>query len=153
MSRHIMKDEHFARISTASSHQELFLVARDILNLLPDPLGMVCGPISTGGLGSLEANEVRFQEAITSLQILNINIFDQMPFEPPMKKLFVPGPDGYDWRILTDFYEPIFLSGRIKTKFFIPGWESSTGARWEREQADTLGIAVVYLDQNLLPIW
>lgn len=148
-----MTEKHFVDIKTASDHYQLFCVARDVLELLPNPIGMVCGPISTGGLGSVEANIQRFNEAIDSLLTLKISIFNQIAFEPKLAELHQPDETGYDWRILNDFYEPIFQTGKIKTKFFIPGWQSSTGARWEREQASVLKIQVVDLDHNLAPIW
>lgn len=153
MSRHKMTESHFTRIKQASNYIELRLVAEEIIALLPDPLGMVCGPISTGGLGNIEANEVRFIEVIVNLQKAGLHIFDQMVFEPRMKDFVTLDHTGYDHRILHDFYKPIFASGRIRYKFFIPGWETSTGACWEREQAPVHNIQVVDLDYNFLPIW
>ena len=114
---------------------------------------MVCGPISTGGAGSLEANIERFNEAIFTLENLGQKIFNQIPFEKAIGRLHVPGEDGYDWNILYHFYEPIFESGSIRRKFFIPGWESSVGATWERKQAAQLNIEVIDLAEDLTPIW
>ncbi len=153
MSRHLMTEKHFVGIQAAKDHYALCCVAKDVLGLLPDPVGMVCGPISTGGFGSVEANIQRFNEAIDSLLMLKIVVFDQTPFEPKLAELHQPDESGYDWRILNHFYEPIFQTGKIKRKFFIPGWQSSVGARWEREQATTLGIQIVDLNYELLPIW
>lgn len=42
---------------------DLAAIALTILPRLPKPVGQVCGPISTGGLGSIEANLVRFWES------------------------------------------------------------------------------------------
>lgn len=151
MSRHLMTPEHYARIKSANDHYELRVVAESIIALMDDPIGMVCGPISTGGLGTIEANEQQFIAAINRLVVLGHNIFDQMVFEPRMKDLIVE-TEEYDWRILEHFYEPLFLSGRIRQKFFIPGWQSSTGATWEREQAKKLGITIIDLDSNFNPL-
>jgi hypothetical protein len=153
MSRYQMTQEHVARIAVAQDHHGLCVVAKEILELLADPAGMVCGPISTGGLGSVEANIQHFNKAIESLCLLKISIFDQMPFESKLAELHQPDATGYDWRILHHFYEPLFQTGKIKTKFFIPGWESSTGARWEREQAVGRSIRIIDLDDSLNPIW
>lgn len=153
MSRHLMTAEHQERISVAPDHYSLWLVAKDILDLLPDSVGMVCGPISTGGLGDITANIARFNEAIDILTNHNIILFNQMPFESRLAELLELDETGYDWRILNHFYEPIFRTGIIKTKFFIPGWEGSTGASWERKQAEVLGIQIIDLNSNLLPIW
>jgi hypothetical protein len=65
-----MTQEHVARIAVAQDHHGLCVVAKEILELLADPAGMVCGPISTGGLGSVEANIQHFNKAIESLCLL-----------------------------------------------------------------------------------
>lgn len=151
MSQHLMTEVHFSQIETAPDHHALLAVATDILALLDDPVGMVCGPISTGGLGCIEANKQRFTDAIFHLQGLGHIIFNQMPFESGLARLNTHTAFSYDLRILELFYRPIFESGRIKTKFFIPGWESSTGARWERRLAEELNIRIVDLDTALCP--
>lgn len=152
MSQHLMSEFHFADIEVARDHYELRRIAEEIIALLEDPIGMVCGPISSGGLGSIEKNEQRFSLAIQTLQGAGYNLFNQMPFEPAMKRMYIPDHTGYDWRILHHFYEPIFRGGRIRQKFFIPGWESSTGATWERGIAQELGIEIIDLDDDLLPV-
>ncbi len=134
-------------LDKASSHKDLFKIAEDILRRMPSPIGQVCGPISTGGAGSIEKNLKRFEIAIADLQNKGLNIFDQMPFENPMHRIISQKSDGkYDNSILNDFYLPIFESGMVKKLYFLPDWESSTGARWEHEQAKRLGLDVEYLN-------
>lgn len=133
-------------LDKASSHKDLFKIAEKILKCMPSPIGQVCGPISTGGAGSIEENLKRFEVAIARLQNTGLNIFDQMPFEKPMHRIISQKIDGkYDKSILDDFYLPIFESGMVKKLYFLPDWESSTGAKWEHEQAKRLGIEIEYL--------
>jgi len=47
--------------------------------------------------------------------------------------------------ILTDFYLPIFEGGYIQDLYFIQGWQSSHGATWEHNQAERLGIKIIYI--------
>lgn len=153
MSRHLMTTSHHLLIKSATDYHLLRVVAEEIISLMKGPVGMVCGPISTGGVGSIEGNMERFHLAVHSLHSLGQSIFDQTVFEQKIAELHSPGEDGYDWNILHDFYHPIFKSGVIHRKFFIPGWESSTGARWEREQAKELSIQVIDLADDFSPIW
>lgn len=159
MSRHLMTVEHFELLDAAKQYACLLPVALSLLDLLHEEgqeISMVCGPISTGGFGTIEANEQHFSKVINHLsQRHGLVIFDQMVFEPVIKRLKVNlQPEGYDWRILYDFYLPIFRTGRIRQKFFIPGWDKSIGARWERLQAPLHNIKVFDLDDETLdPIW
>jgi len=51
----------------------------------------------------------------------------------------------YYMPILEEFYLPIFKEKLIKKAWFIPGWESSQGARWEREKLAEFGAEIVDL--------
>jgi len=70
-----------------------------------------------------------------------------MPFEEPMQKLKtkLTSKGEYLSNILTDFYYPIFESGLISTFYFMPGWQTSFGAKCEHKKAKELGIKIVYL--------
>ncbi len=82
---------------------------------------------------------------IDKLMEKGLNIFDQMPFEYPMFRISERNSNRYDYRLLDEFYLPIFERGRIKTFHFIPRWETSYGTRWEHEQAVRLNIRRSYL--------
>ena len=72
-----------------------------------------------------------------------------MPFETPMQKFKKEVIDGYDERILFNFYQPIFKSGKINKLRFIPDWESSTGAKWEHDdQAKKWNIETIDLPND-----
>lgn len=134
-----------AALPAATSFSDLAVIAVSVLSRMPPPISQVCGPISTGGLGSLEKNLAVFDAAIDRLIKQGIVIFDQMPFEDHMFRIM---EDGWGTRqnnaLLTDFYLPIFESGRIARLYFISGWESSKGANWEHQQAQRLGLEIVY---------
>lgn len=159
MSQHLVTSEHVAVMDAAQHYSCLVPVALSILDRLQVDdceVGMVCGPISTGGFGSIEANLHHFSKVISHLtQNHNLIIFDQIVFEAAIKRLKERlQPEGYDWRILYDFYLPIFRTGRITQKFFISGWENSIGTRWERAQAPLHGIKIFDLHEETLdPIW
>jgi hypothetical protein len=51
--------------------------------------------------------------------------------------------------ILETFYHTMFSSGRIRKVYFIHGWESSFGARWEHDLCEKLKIEKIYLSPEL----
>ncbi|QSH39299.1 hypothetical protein JXR01_03275 [Candidatus Kaiserbacteria bacterium] len=127
--------------SKTDSFGELVVIAIAELEKFENGAEVVCGPISTGGKGSLEANFKVFSETITKLQKDGCPIFSQVPYE---ERIFFfrnrwlesdPTNKGkYYMPILEEFYHPLLQTGLIKKGWFIPGWDSSFGARWEREQ-------------------
>lgn len=136
-------------LRNAETFNALFDVAHQILLRMPQPIAMVCGPISSGGLGSKEKNLEVFRNTIKTISDKGVVVFSQMPFERPMWKIqekieAVPCYNG-GCNILESFYLPIFESGLIKKFYFIRGWETSLGATWENNQAKRLGIEIVYL--------
>lgn len=48
-----------------------------------------------------------------------------------------------DW---VEFWNKIFCSGKLTDVYFTPGWEKSSGARWEHEKAEELGLTMHYLE-------
>ncbi|MFH0806377.1 MAG: hypothetical protein V1885_01485 [Candidatus Brennerbacteria bacterium] len=112
-------------------------------------LGMVSGPISNGGLGSVAANMEAFERTVSLLQILGTPLFSQLPFEPHMWRIAESeGADFDPKELLEGFYFPLLMSGRIGALYFIHGWESSNGARWEHEQALSVGLQRVFLPEG-----
>ena len=146
-----MTGEDYADIATAGSFTELAEIALRILERMGDGVGMVCGPISTGGLGDVRKNLERFNQAIETLEGLGNGVFNQMPFEDAIQRLRdwnVP----YDERILTEFYAVIFKSGRIEKQYFIHDWPTSYGSTWERRQAAERGSEIIDLDETHHPL-
>ncbi len=141
------KEKDWQDIEKAESISDLYVIAKRIIDRMPKPFIQVCGPIATGGLGSIEKNLNAFNDTIIKLQDQGFVVFDQMPFEAPMQKLKekLTKEDEYLFDILNDFYLPIFKSGIISQFYFMPGWESSFGANWEHKIAKELGIEIKYL--------
>ncbi|MHB9020041.1 MAG: hypothetical protein ACYC3G_04230 [Minisyncoccota bacterium] len=129
----------------SDTFEALFNVAHSVLLRMPQPVSMVCGPISSGGKGSREKNLIVFKKTIKELSDKNITIFSQMPFEEPMWRIQKTSYYKGGCHTLEGFYLPIFESGLVKRFYFIRGWESSLGATWEHTQAKRLGIEIVYL--------
>ncbi|MCX6823808.1 MAG: hypothetical protein NT085_01670 [candidate division SR1 bacterium] len=141
--------EDIQALKDAVMYTDLFVIALRIIDRMPQKnLTQICGPITTGGKGSKEANIKEFNKAIRFFISKGENIFDQMPFQDAMERLS-KDVEGYDERILEHFYLPLFRSGKIKKFKFLPDWESSKGASWENEQLTTLNYNITYL----LPNW
>ena len=140
------EEKDILELKQAETMSHMFEVGLRVLKKIPQPVEQICGPISTGGKGSLLENLVAFNETIVSFQNEGKNIFDQMPFEEPMQRIKSGLQQGeYATTILTDFYLPIFESGLVKKLYFMKDWQSSKGSNWEHEQAKRLGIEIEYL--------
>ena len=114
---------------------------------------IVCGPISTGGFGNAKTNFKVFNAAITRLIAEGHKIFNQMPFEGGLGRLRLlwereRDNTGYCMPILTEFYGPLFETRLITLAHFIPGWESSFGAKWEHDELQKLGARIQYLSKE-----
>ena len=150
--RHMLPQD-VLRIHAANEYGELAEVALGVIKRMEsDQIGMVCGPITTGGLGDHRVNLWNFNAAIETLLVNGYPIFNQTPFEVTLARLERASGNGYDDRILTEFYAPIFESGHITHQYFMHNWRSSRGALWEHESAQKRGTAIVYLDENHLPV-
>ncbi len=138
-------------VKRAKNFQELAKVGCRILERMPQPVGQVCGPITSGGVGSVAGNILIFQKTIEDLQKLGLIIFNQLAFEKPLWKIMKEFPRQWgkpnkkDLQLLEEFYGTLFHSGYMKTLYFIPGWEYSFGACWEYGKANELDIEIVLL--------
>ena len=132
-------------IRNARSFYELVVIADDVLTHMKQPIIQVCGPISTGGKGSVKENMLFMAEVINELTNRGLNVFNQLPFERAFDRIMRTYKiSGYDTPILEEFYGPIFESGKIKEIYLLPGWEKSIGARWEHNYAKKMGIKIKY---------
>ncbi|MDO8496351.1 MAG: hypothetical protein Q7S43_02765 [bacterium] len=142
--------ERMLAIKESQDYKDLVLVAWDILedindDFAPRPIAMLSGPISTGGKGSRTENLLVFSRAIQRVSAGGLIVFDQMPFEDDISRIFKSDPRQEEMCLLEEFYLPIFETRFISLMCFLPSWESSFGARWEHEQAETIGIPRIYL--------
>ena len=133
------------RIKTAATFEELCVVAFEIIKRMPRPVGMVSGPITSGGEGSIKKNIAVFSKTIQSLSPKGKSIFNQLPFEGSMRRIIkTPYYKGNN-HLLETFYLPLFKSKSIKIVYFMSTWKTSYGARWEHDQALALKMKIVYL--------
>ncbi|OHA15585.1 MAG: hypothetical protein A3H57_03285 [Candidatus Taylorbacteria bacterium RIFCSPLOWO2_02_FULL_43_11] len=141
----------YDELEKVNDFEHLFPIGLKVIKKMPQPISMVSGPISTGGKGSIEKNLKVFERAIDLLSEKGHNVFHQLPFQGVMIRLGTSWKgQGYCMPLLTEFYQPVFESGYIKTVHFIPGWEKSFGAKWEHEQCGRLGIERIYLPEDFL---
>ncbi len=138
--------QELAEIDQAASYSTLCGYALEVLKRMPPGVHMVCGPITTGGAGSPEANLKRFSGAIDILHRYNYNVFTQMPFEGPMHRL--QSLDNHSQasalQLLTEFYLPVFKSGKVTYLCFLPDWQTSFGASWEHNRGTELVLGRKY---------
>jgi len=120
--------------------------------------GIVCGPISSGGLGSIPANIARFELVVNHFTAKYHGIFfSQIPYEESLWRIQAAlkandptvYPKGEGNPLLEGFYRPIFTSGLVGAAYFIKGWESSDGACWERALCLKQGVSVIDLDEEM----
>ena len=138
-------------IKECKDYEDMRAIAMGMLHKIPKPIAQVCGPISTGGKGSIQANIAALEYAMAKLINQGINIFDQAPFEEPMQRIKAESGKSVresNQELLDKFYLLLFQSGLITTFYFLPGWESSFGASWERRQAKELGIEIIDLPED-----
>ncbi|MBI2633598.1 MAG: DUF4406 domain-containing protein [Parcubacteria group bacterium] len=142
--RYITKYDEMA-LRQAETFEDLAKIAIRLLMKMPQPIGIVSGPISTGGAGSKESNLEAMENTIQHLSHAGMKIFSQMPFEDHMARIMkTPYYKGGN-HLLETFYGAIFASGYISIIYFMPTWRTSVGSTWEHDLAVRLGIDIVYL--------
>lgn len=144
--RSLWSPKSFQAVDDARSFGDLVPIAIKLLEFFEEPVTIVSGPISTGGFGSRDKNIMAFTAAIRHLQQRGRSVLDQTPFETALgrlaRKWAETGGQGYCMPILTEFYGPVFRSGRIARIAFMRDWESSFGAQWERREAATIPLEI-----------
>jgi hypothetical protein len=129
-------------VTEAEKHQKLTELAKLAiahLRELPAPVARVSGPLTSGGYGFAE-NTRRFALAQARLRAEGYTVFDYFG-------------EGYDerqlvaldlpWEVVMEYYHrPILETKLITTVFMLPRWETSNGARFERELAEALGLEI-----------
>lgn len=141
------EDQHIQRAKSAEDFALLGQLICEVAEKMPKPLFMISGPMTTGGLGSYSKNILLFQHAIDEASKEGVHVFNQTMLEEHLQRLVrnwrLDNPDSeYCNHVLTDVYETLLASGYIQGVYFIPGWDTSRGARWEREAAERFNIAI-----------
>lgn len=108
--------------------------AIDRLRQLPQPIVRVCGPLTSGGKG-YDENLRRFAEANKILTEKGYTVFDYFDHddEDQIKAAGLPWEE-----VMEHYHRPILETGLISTAFFLPDWESSNGATWERRMIESM---------------
>jgi len=148
--RHFSQEQLESIKKEKHNFESLLGIALAVLDAMPRNVTMVCGPITSGGLGSVGKNLEHFARVIAALDARGENVFTQLPFEAPMKR--VKDTDGYymgDNHLLEAFYLPLFRSGYVIRLSFIWGWASSYGTRWEHDRGTELGLDLRYLKERI----
>jgi hypothetical protein len=142
--------------SKTDSFATLLQIALREMNTLASrgDVHVISGPISTGGLGSIEKNIAVFDKTVEHLRSQNYLVFDYGPYESgiaPLRTVWkAENPEAhYCMPILEEFYGPLFETRLIKKAWFIHGWESSFGSTWERKKLSELEIPI----EDLPPEW
>ncbi|MCF7866207.1 DUF4406 domain-containing protein [Candidatus Woesearchaeota archaeon] len=144
-------DEDLRDLKKATSFKEIGVVALRVQSRMPYDLMQVCGPISSGGHGSIEKNLDYFHRVIKMLSENNDCVYDQLPLEDAIRCVVDLLDDKFTPKdLLMDIYLPLFESGKIKKLYFIHGWESSKGAKWEHNKGKELGIEIIYLPKDFI---
>lgn len=145
----------FEKINQAENYSQLVPIALSILERMPNPIAQVCGPISTGGVGSIKCNLSILEKTISKVNSGKYTVFDQTGFEKPIQKMRQKQMESLSKEetniiLLEEFYGKVLESKKIETLFFIYGWESSKGSIWENKKAKKLGLERVYLPKYFL---
>ncbi len=148
-----------ALCNEARSFAELAGFATIELSKFPEQAEIVCGPITTGGQGSIEKNLEVFTGAIKGLIRQGRPVFNQMPYETALFRLRAehdersgrdPNDKTYNTVVLDEFYLPLFMTRQFSRAWFLPGWRSSQGARWERQTLSSLYVVNYDLSEDHL---
>ena len=150
------QEQHYQALKSARSYNDLSAIALDILGAMPQPVGEVCGPISSGGR-SIEENLAVFSKVNDKLTREGKYIVDLVPFEIAMRAMKRESGLSHieaNLALLEGFYLPIFKSGKVSELYFIPGWQASHGASWERDRALEFNIKIIDLSEEWMrEIW
>jgi len=125
--------------------KDMYEIATRVISRMDKPVIQVCGPITSGGKGDINLNLLELSNKIVELENKGLSVFDQLVFEDATFRLKdILSKDKYFMDVFTYFYLPLFRDGHIDELYFLKGWDSSRGAIWEHEQAQKLGLKIVY---------
>ena len=147
------------RIRKAKTFAEIREVVLEVMARWGGNFCIVCGPMTSGGVGDFKRNLVYFGRAINWLVDRGERVLTQLSFENRVQQLKTKPRYRDGRKLMPELYEPIFRSSLIVRAYFIPtfndprlkrlvsGWESSTGARFEHKLCQKLKIPIEYLPQ------
>ncbi len=141
------------QLARARTWQELCQVAVVVLEKIPRPIVLVCGPLATGGLPTREENRHVLNLSTSRLRMTGLNVFDRTPFEDKSFEVTQywkrQNRLGLDNRRGVEFDEPLLNSKWFSKAYFLPGWGNDLQARRERELLTQQGVAVHDFPQGI----
>lgn len=118
------------------------------ISKLKPPIIQFCGPISTGGFGSVAENLEYLNSVIQASKEKGLSVFNQVSYEKRLDQI-LKNHHEYDYPLLDFFYNPILASKKISGLVFLPLWETSVGSRWEHDIGQSLHLPIFYLENML----
>jgi hypothetical protein len=140
------------RLRQAQELHELIPIGIDVVRAMPKPRIMICGAITTGNR-SIEENIAIFKATILWHIHGGHYVFNQFLFEDLMKRHvedWAKHSPGQYCNPILDVYAKIFETREIEIFPFIPGWEKSKGATFERNVIKKLGLTYCDLNEDFL---
>jgi hypothetical protein len=107
------------------------------IEVMPQPVVRVCGPLTCDGPVGYERNANRLAEAERILQSQGMTVWT---FGESEEEIF--GKDYDHGYIFTYFHKPILESGLIREAYFLPRWDKSNGATLERKIATEAHVTI-----------
>lgn len=156
---HYCPKRHLPELERCIDFSQVAKIALDVIHGMRvkypgEVFHQVCGPITTGP-GTVDDKLGRFERAIKLLRSRQKVVFNQLPTEVALGRLWHEWQakqerksDDYCWELLHEVYQPIFESGFIDCLVFMPNWYQSTGTKWEHSEAKRLGISIAYLPDD-----
>lgn len=136
----------------ADSLAALATIALDELARIGDNCALVCGPVSSGGVGNVEDNLGVFNATIASLRRTDPMVFDTLPFEAGiigLRNTFEENPankgKSFLMPLMSEFYRPLCAHPGLTHAYFIPGWEASFGSTLQRGMLIALNRRIIDL--------
>jgi hypothetical protein len=130
--------------------EELGQLGVVIARRMRQPLGQVCGPITSGGSGNVTENIRTINEWVNCLESKGLPIFNQLNFHSAIVRLHREGklPDMGE-QLLNGFFLPLFENRILQKVLFVPNWQGSFGTAWERKKAAEFGIDIIDLPASM----
>lgn len=141
-------DSELAGVNAAGSLEDLAAVAFSVLNKMPRPTGIVCGPVTAVGGGNQDVKLAEIGRAICLLRVCGYSVFDQRPLESGIQRLSkaIP-PDALCGRLHSKLFVPLFEFAGLRIVFFLPKWETSVHGPLEMALVRRLKKQIVFLDE------
>jgi len=106
----------------------------ELLKKIPTAIVRVCGPLTCDGPDGYERNAKRLEAAEDILEKRGYQVWRFGPTED-----YIHSRDFSHSDIMEYFHKPVLESGLIRSAYFLPRWQESTGATRERELSQSVG--------------